>query len=116
MVCLLVFAAKMHDPSFTIGVEINGEQFTGTAVSKKKAKQLAAEKALQSFLAMPDSIEATKIKESGALDFTSDNIDANMSSQYDYFLNTQNYADIFMQSCCKNAHCSILTAFMNSSH
>ncbi|CAF0879386.1 unnamed protein product [Didymodactylos carnosus] len=48
-----------HRPIFTMAVEINGQTFEGMAATKKEAKQLAAEKALRSFVQLPFPFEST---------------------------------------------------------
>ncbi|CAF0751309.1 unnamed protein product [Didymodactylos carnosus] len=48
-----------HRPIFTMTVEINGQIFEGMAATKKEAKQLAAEKALRSFVQLPFPLEST---------------------------------------------------------
>ncbi|KAF0300570.1 Double-stranded RNA-specific editase 1 [Amphibalanus amphitrite] len=39
-----------HAPTFTVQIEVNGEEFVGTGRSKKQAKQTVAEAALRSFI------------------------------------------------------------------
>ncbi|CAH1774043.1 unnamed protein product [Owenia fusiformis] len=48
----------VHAPEFVMSVEVNGETFEGTSSTKKKAKLVAAEKALKSFVQFPNAAEA----------------------------------------------------------
>lgn len=48
----------VHAPVFTMSVEVNGQVFRGSGSTKKKAKMVAAEAALQSFVQFPNASEA----------------------------------------------------------
>ena len=48
----------VHAPIFTMSVEVNGETFRGYGSTKKKAKMVAAESALKSFVQFPNASEA----------------------------------------------------------
>lgn len=50
----------VHNPMFTVAVEVNGQLYEGQAISKKKAKLAAAEKALGSFVQLPDASAAAQ--------------------------------------------------------
>ncbi len=65
----------VHAPVFVMSVDVNGQSFIGQGNTKKKAKLMAAEKALASFVQLPNASEAhqalgRQISASG--DFTSD--------------------------------------------
>ena len=65
----------VHAPIFVMSVDVNGQTFVGQGNTKKKAKLMAAEKALASFVQLPNASEAhqalgRQISTSG--DFTSD--------------------------------------------
>ena len=65
----------VHAPIFVMSVDVNGQSFVGQGNTKKKAKLMAAEKALASFVQLPNASEAhqalgRQISTSG--DFTSD--------------------------------------------
>ena len=46
-----MFLGPVHQPRFTMKVDINGQTFFGEATAKKKAKLMAAEKAVASLIA-----------------------------------------------------------------
>nr|KAG5703760.1 hypothetical protein BaRGS_009558 [Batillaria attramentaria] len=48
----------VHAPIFTMSVEVNGQTFRGSGSTKKKAKMMAAEAALRSFVQFPNASEA----------------------------------------------------------
>ena len=50
----------VHSPLFRVTVEVNGQMFEGQAISKKKAKLDVAEKALASFVQLPNASLAAK--------------------------------------------------------
>lgn len=65
----------VHAPIFVMSVDVNGASFVGQGSTKKKAKLLAAEKALASFVQLPNASEAhhalgRQVSTGG--DFTSD--------------------------------------------
>ncbi|XP_070174973.1 double-stranded RNA-specific editase 1-like isoform X2 [Littorina saxatilis] len=51
-------SGPVHAPVFTMSVEVNGESFRGHGSTKKKAKMMAAEQALKSFVQFPNASEA----------------------------------------------------------
>ncbi|XP_076027706.1 double-stranded RNA-specific editase 1-like [Genypterus blacodes] len=72
---LLSQTGPVHAPVFLMAVEVNGQTFKGSGPTKKKAKLIAAEKALSSFLQFPDASEAQVVLGRTAsfyMDFTSD--------------------------------------------
>lgn len=48
----------VHAPIFTMSVDVNGQTFRGSGSTKKKAKMVAAEEALKSFVQFPNASEA----------------------------------------------------------
>lgn len=48
----------VHAPVFTMSVDVNGQTFRGSGSTKKKAKMVAAEAALRSFVQFPNASEA----------------------------------------------------------
>uniref|UniRef100_A0A3Q2E026 Adenosine deaminase RNA specific B1a n=1 Tax=Cyprinodon variegatus TaxID=28743 RepID=A0A3Q2E026_CYPVA len=70
---LLSQSGPVHAPVFVMSVEVNGQLFNGSGPTKKKAKLNAAEKALRSFVRIPN---APKVSRGRTLalqpDFTSD--------------------------------------------
>ena len=48
----------VHAPVFTMSVDVNGQTFRGSGSTKKKAKMVAAESALRSFVQFPNASEA----------------------------------------------------------
>ncbi|XP_046357478.2 double-stranded RNA-specific editase 1-like isoform X1 [Haliotis rufescens] len=77
----------VHAPVFTMSVEVNGQVFEGAGTTKKKAKLLAAEKALGSFVQFPNASEAHQAMGRQILnaDFTSDSadIDVNLFNNFE---------------------------------
>lgn len=67
-------SGPVHAPTFTMSVMVNGEAFEGTGPTKKKAKLVAAEKALASFVQFPNASEAHQAMGRQIVigDFTSD--------------------------------------------
>ena len=57
---LLVSPGPVHQPMFTVSVEVNGRKFQGSASSKKKAKLNAAESALGSYVQLPNTSGGTQ--------------------------------------------------------
>ena len=74
----------MHSPVFIITVEVNGIIYRGEANSKKKAKLLAAEKALSSFIQLPNSAEAKQALGGPEVvsDFTSDQAETGLYNDF----------------------------------
>lgn len=75
---LLSQTGPVHAPVFVMTVEVNGQLFEGTGPTKKKAKLIAAEKALRSFVQFPNASEAHLAMGqtlSIPTDFTSDQAD-----------------------------------------
>ncbi|XP_061571774.1 double-stranded RNA-specific editase 1-like [Cololabis saira] len=73
---LLSQTGPVHAPVFVMAAEVNGQVFQGSGPTKKKAKLIAAEKALQSFVQIPDTSEAHLARIMAAhTDFTSDQAD-----------------------------------------
>ncbi|KAK7864797.1 hypothetical protein R5R35_012286 [Gryllus longicercus] len=67
-------SGPVHAPTFTVSVEVNGQQFEGQGRSKKLAKHAAAEAALRSFVQFKNAPEAQQAMNMhiADLDFTSD--------------------------------------------
>ncbi len=84
---LMAQAGPVHAPTFTMAVEVNGQNFEGTGPTKKKAKLLAAEKALASFVQFPNASEAHQAmgRQITGGDFTSDSADVhtNLFNNFD---------------------------------
>ena len=83
---LVTQSGPVHAPTFTMAVEVNGQCFEGTGPTKKKAKLLAAEKALASFVQFPNASEAHQAmgRQITGGDFTSDSADvANLFNSFD---------------------------------
>lgn len=75
---LLSQTGPVHAPVFLMTVEVNGQIFEGSGPTKKKAKLIAAEKALRSFIQFPNASEAhMAIGQTLSIhtDFTSDQAD-----------------------------------------
>uniref|UniRef100_A0A3Q3ABK1 Adenosine deaminase RNA specific B1a n=1 Tax=Kryptolebias marmoratus TaxID=37003 RepID=A0A3Q3ABK1_KRYMA len=75
---LLSQTGPVHAPVFVMSVEVNGQHFSGSGPTKKKAKLNAAEKALRSFVQFPNASEAHMAMGrtlSVHTDFTSDHAD-----------------------------------------
>ncbi|XP_047433040.1 double-stranded RNA-specific editase 1-like [Mugil cephalus] len=75
---LLSQTGPVHAPVFVMTVEVNGQFFEGSGPTKKKAKLNAAEKALRSFIQVPNASEvhmAMGRTLSVHTDFTSDQAD-----------------------------------------
>jgi double stranded RNA-specific editase B len=74
---LVTQSGPVHAPTFTMAVEVNSHSFEGTGPTKKKAKLLAAEKALASFVQFPNASEAHQAmgRQITSGDFTSDSAD-----------------------------------------
>lgn len=75
---LLSQTGPVHAPVFVMTVEVNGQLFEGSGPTKKKAKLIAAEKALRSFVQLPNASEAHVAggqTRSVHTDFTSDQAD-----------------------------------------
>ncbi|KAK4882402.1 hypothetical protein RN001_005721 [Aquatica leii] len=66
-----------HSPIFKVAVEVNGQKYIGRGGSKKLAKCKAAEKALQSFIQLPNNVNVAPPTTTSDLDFTSDRFEAN---------------------------------------
>jgi len=76
----------VHAPTFTMSVEVNGEIFEGAGSTKKKAKLVAAEKALASFVQFPNASEAhqalgRQVQQGG--DFTTDIAESTLFNNFD---------------------------------
>ena len=76
----------VHAPTFTMSVEVNGEVFEGAGSTKKKAKLVAAEKALASFVQFPNASEAhqalgRQVQQGG--DFTTDIAESTLFNNFD---------------------------------
>lgn len=70
----------VHAPTFTMTVDVMGNKFQGTGSTKKKAKLLAAEKALAAFVQHPNAADARQVLRSpqpATSDFTQDADDIN---------------------------------------
>ena len=76
---LLAQTGPVHAPTFTMCVEVNGQSFEGAGTTKKKAKLIAAEKALASFVQFPNASEAHQAmgRQITGGDFTSDAAEGN---------------------------------------
>lgn len=75
---LLSQTGPVHAPVFLMTVDINGQIFEGSGLTKKKAKLIAAEKALRSFAQFPNASEQSMTMGqtlSIHTDFTSDQAD-----------------------------------------
>ncbi|KAK2856677.1 hypothetical protein Q5P01_005412 [Channa striata] len=75
---LLSQTGPIHAPVFVMSVEVNRQLFVGSGPTKKKAKLIAAEKALHSFVQFPNASEvhmANGRSLSVHTDFTSDQAD-----------------------------------------
>ncbi|XP_025083913.1 double-stranded RNA-specific editase 1-like isoform X3 [Pomacea canaliculata] len=80
----------VHAPVFTMAVEVNGQTFRGTGTTKKKAKMMAAEAALQSFVQFRNASEAhhamgRQVVSSG--DFTDEMAEIESTSLFNDFEN-----------------------------
>ncbi|XP_038131860.1 double-stranded RNA-specific editase 1-like [Cyprinodon tularosa] len=72
---LLSQSGPVHAPVFVMSVEVNGQLFNGSGPTKKKAKLNAAEKALRSFVRIPNAPKAqvSRVRTQALQpDFTSD--------------------------------------------
>ncbi|KAF5301013.1 hypothetical protein FQR65_LT08996 [Abscondita terminalis] len=69
-----------HSPIFKVAVEVNGQKYIGRGGSKKLAKCKAAEKALQSFIQLPNNVNVARPVSSSVVDFTSDRFEANSAN------------------------------------
>ena len=76
---LMAQTGPVHAPTFTMCVEVNGQVFEGAGTTKKKAKLIAAEKALASFVQFPNASEAHQAmgRQITGGDFTSDAAEGN---------------------------------------
>lgn len=75
----------VHAPTFTMAVEVNGVTYEASANTKKRAKLLAAEKALGSFVQFQNAPEAHQILQrevNPATDFTADAEDNPLFSNF----------------------------------
>ena len=80
-------AGPVHAPTFTMSVEVNGQMFEGAGTTKKKAKLIAAEKALASFVQFPNASEAHQAMGRQIIigDFTSDSAMNSNTSLFNNF-------------------------------
>ena len=75
----------VHAPTFTMALEVNGVVYDGSATTKKKAKLVAAEKFLASFVQFRNASEAHQAlgRQIKTGDFTTDNEEATLFSNFD---------------------------------
>ncbi len=80
-------SGPVHAPVFVMSVEVNGQSFVGEGSTKKKAKLIAAEKALASFVQLPNASEAHQAlgRQIQTGDFTSDSAADVNSSLFNNF-------------------------------
>ncbi|XP_064613448.1 double-stranded RNA-specific editase 1-like isoform X3 [Liolophura sinensis] len=83
----------VHAPTFIMAVEVNGQSFEGQGNTKKKAKMVAAEKALHSFVQFPNAFEAHQAmgRQVVSTDFTSDSTD--LDNLFNNFESGANHKD-----------------------
>ena len=63
----------VHAPTFTMTVEVNGFKYQGSGTTKKKAKLMAAEKALTAFVQLPNVLNSPPTDQQlTTSDFTAD--------------------------------------------